>query len=41
MTVWLLVGPKATGTAEGFREWVDRTLAFGQGAAKPRKPGRR
>ncbi len=31
MKGWLLVGPKATGTAGGFKEWID----FARGRALP------
>jgi TfoX/Sxy family transcriptional regulator of competence genes len=40
MNGWLLVGPQATSTARGFKEWIDFALEWtkksGGPAAKPR-----
>lgn len=35
MKGWLLVGPEATGTARGFREWIDFALKRAKQSAKP------
>lgn len=35
MKGWLLVGPEATGTARGFKEWLDFALQWTRRSAKP------
>lgn len=42
MKGWLLVGPEATATAAGLREWIDLARAHAQQAQQPtKKPARR
>jgi TfoX/Sxy family transcriptional regulator of competence genes len=41
MKGWLLVGPEATKTSNGFKGWIDFALAWSAGAEKKPKPAKK
>jgi TfoX/Sxy family transcriptional regulator of competence genes len=41
MKGWLLVGPEATGSAGGFKSWIDFALAWTAKAEKAPKPAKK